>query len=411
MKNREAVIREKYAALAAHLSERGRRIWAATEAKSSGRGGITAVYRATGITDKTSRRGLRELPTGKGAEAGRIRQTGGGRKRLTEHDPTVVQDLERLVDPVTRGDPESPLLWTSKSTYHLSEALQQQGHPISQRSVYNLLRESGYPLQANRKRDEGASHPERNAQFEYIYQKVQRFLATRHPVIAVDAKKKENLGNFKNPGQEYPPIGKAPRVRVYDFVDKALGKAIPYGVYDLAKDQGWVSVGISHDTAEFAVATIRAWWRQMGKPLYKPATDLYITADGGGSNGSRVRLWKTELQRLAKALHLTIQVSHFPPGTSKWNKIEHRMFSFISKNWRGRPLLDRVTVVNLIGNTKTKTGRKITARLDPKRYAKGRRVRDQELRRVNLQRDPFHGEWNYSILPRPLQNTELINAY
>jgi hypothetical protein len=410
MKNREAVIQEKYAALAAHLTERGRRIWAATEAKSYGRGGITAVYRATGITDKTIRRGLRELSMGKGAAAGRIRQIGGGRKRLAEHDPTVVQALERLVDPVTRGDPESPLLWTSKSTYHLSETLQQQGHPISQRSVYNLLRASGYTLQANRKRDEGASHPDRNAQFDYIYQKVQRFLATRQPVISVDAKKKENLGHFKNPGQEYHPSGKAPRVRVYDFFDKALGKAIPYGVYDLAKDQGWVSVGISHDTAEFAVATIRAWWQKLGKPLYKQATDLYITADGGGSNGSRVRLWKTELQRLAKAFHLTIHVSHFPPGTSKWNKIEHRLFSFISKNWRGRPLLDRVTVVNLIGNTKTKTGLKITARLDPKRYAKGRRISDQELRRVNLQRDPFHGEWNYSIRPHPLQNTEVINA-
>jgi transposase len=410
MDRREAVIRGKYAALAAHLTERGRRIWAATEAKSYGRGGIAAVYRARGITDKTIRRGLRELQGGRGAAGGRIRRLGGGRKRLTDHDPTVVQDLERLVDPVTRGDPESPLLWTSKSTYPLSEALQHQGHPISHRSVYNLLRQSGYTLQANRKRDEGASHPDRNAQFEYIYQQGQRFLATRQPVTSVDAKKKENLGNFKNPGQEYHPSGKVPRVRVYDFFDKARGKAIPYGVYDLAKDQGWVSVGISHETAEFAVATIRAWWQKLGKPLYKQATDLYITADGGGSNGSRVRLWKTELQRLAKALRLTIHVSHFPPGTSKWNKIEHRMFSFISKNWRGRPLLDRVTVVNLIGNTKTKTGLKITARLDPKRYEKGRRVSDQELRCVNLQPDPFHGDWNYSILPHPLQNTEVINA-
>jgi hypothetical protein len=333
MKNREAAIPEKYAALAAHLSERGRRIWAATEAKSYGRGGITAVYRATGITDKTIRRGLRELPMGTGAEAGRIRQTGGGRKRLAEHDPTAVQDLQRLVDPVTRGDAESPLLWPSKSPYHLSEALQQRGHPISQRRVYNLLRGSGYTLQADRKRDEGASHPERDAQFEYIYQKVQRFLATRHPAISVDAKEKENLGNSKNPGQEYHPLGKAPRVRAYDFVDKAPGKALPYGVYDLATDQGWLSVGASHDTAEFAVATLRAWWQELGKPLYKHATDLYITADGGGSNGSRVRLRKTELQRLAKALHLTIHGSHFPPGTSKWNKIEQRMFSFIAKNW------------------------------------------------------------------------------
>jgi transposase len=410
MNGRESVIREKYAALAAHLTERGRRIWAAMEARSYGHGGIAAVYRATGITDKTIRRGVRELQMGRGTEAGRIRQVGGGRKRLTEQDPTVVQDLERLVEPVTRGDPESPLLWTSKSTYHLSEALQQQGHQISQRSVYNLLRESGYTLQANRKRDEGASHPDRNAQFEYIYQKVHGFLARTQPVISVDAKKKENLGNFKNPGQEYHPTGKAPPVRVYDFPDKVLGKAIPYGVYDLAKDQGWVSVGISHDTAEFAVATIRAWWQQMGKPLYKQATELYITADGGGSNGSRVRLWKTELQRLATALHLTIHVSHFPPGTSKWNKIEHRMFSFISKNWRGRPLLDSVTVVNLIGNTKTKTGLTITARLDAKRYEKGRRVSDQTLRRVNLHRDPFHGEWNYSILPQAPRNREVINA-
>jgi transposase len=410
MNGRESVIREKYAALAAHLTERGRRIWAATEARSYGRGGIAAVYRATGITDKTIRRGVREFRVGRGTEAGRIRGVGGGRKRLREQDPTLIQDLERLVEPVTRGDPESPLLWTSKSTYHLSEALQQQGHQISQRSVYNLLRESGYTLQANRKRDEGASHPERNAQFEYIYQKVQGFLARTQPVISVDAKKKENLGNFKNPGQEYHPAGKAPQVRVYDFPDTALGKAIPYGVYDLAKDQGWVSVGISHDTAEFAVATIRAWWQQMGKPLYKKATELYITADGGGSNGSRVRLWKTELQRLANALQLTIHVSHFPPGTSKWNKIEHRMFSFISKNWRGRPLLDSVTVVNLIGNTNTKTGLTITARLDAKRYKKGRRVSDQDLRRVNLHRDPFHGEWNYSILPQGLLNREVINA-
>lgn len=410
MKGREVVIREKYAALAAHLTERGRRIWAATEARSYGRGGIAAVCRATGITDKTIRRGVRELRVGRGTEAGRIRQVGGGRKRLTEQDRTLVQDLERLVEPVTRGDPESPLLWTSKSTYHLSEALQEQGHQISQRSVYNLLRASGYTLQANRKRDEGASHPDRNAQFEYIYQKVQSFLARTQPVISVDAKKKENLGNFKNPGQEYHPTGKAPQVRVYDFPDKALGKAIPYGVYDLAKDQGWVSVGISHDTAEFAVATIRAWWQQMGKPLYKQATELYITADGGGSNGSRVRLWKTELQRLATALHLTIHVSHFPPGTSKWNKIEHRMFSFISKNWRGRPLLDRVTVVNLIGNTKTQTGLTITARLDAKRYEKGRRVSDQALRRVNLRRDPFHGEWNYSIVPQSPRNRKVINA-
>jgi transposase len=354
---------------------------------------------------------MRELQVGRGAEAGRLRQVGGGRKRLTEQDHPLVQALERGVDPVTRGDPESPLLWTSKSTYHLSEALRPQGHPISQRSVYKLLRESGYTLQANRKRDEGASHPARNAQFEYIYRKVQGFLASTQPVISVDAKKKDNLGNFKNPGQEYHPGGKARQGRVYDFPEKALGKAIPYGVDDLAKDQGWGSVGISHATAEFAVATIRAWWPKLGKPLYQQATDLYITADGGGSNGSRVRLWKTELQRVANTLHLTLHVSHFPPGTSKWNKSEHRRFSVISKNWRGRPLLDRVTLVNLIGNTNTKTGLTITARLDTKRYEKGRRVSEQALPRVNLHRDPFPGEWNYSIVPQSPRNKEVINAY
>jgi transposase len=410
MEGRETVIREKYAALAAHLTERGRRIWAATEARSYGRGGIAAMYRATGITDKTIRRGIQEVEVGAGADGGRIRKAGGGRKRLREQDRTLAQDLARLVDPVTRGDPESPLLWTSKSTYKLAAALRQHGHRISQRSVYNLLKESGYTLQSNRKRDEGTSHPDRNAQFEYIYQKVQRFQAATQPVISVDAKKKENLGNFKNSGREYHPSGKAPQVRVYDFLDPEQGKAVPYGVYDLTEDQGWVSVGISHDTAEFAVATIRAWWQQMGKPLYKKATELYITADGGGSNGSRVRLWKTELQRLANDLHLTLHVSHFPPGTSKWNKIEHRMFSFISKNWRGRPLLDRVTVVNLIGNTTTKTGLTIKARLDDARSAKGRTVSDYDMRLLNINRDPFHGEWNYALAPQAKRNTEIIHA-
>ena len=403
-------MREKYAALTAHLTERGRRIWAATEARSYGRGGIAAVYRATGITDKTIRRGVRELRAEWGTEAGRVRQVGGGRKRLTEQDRTLVQDLERLVEPVTRGDPESPLLWTSKSTYHLSEALQQQGHQISQRSVYNLLRESGYTLQANRKRDEGASHPDRNEQFEYIYQKVHGFLATTQPVISVDAKKKENLGNFKNPGKEYHPTGKAPQVRVYDFPDQARGKAIPYGVYDLAKDQGWVSVGISHDTAEFAVATIRAWWQQLGKPLYKQATELYITADGGGSNGSRVRLWKTELQRLANALHLTIHVSHFPPGTSKWNKIEHRMFCHITANWRGKPLESLEVIVSLIGDTNTAAGLRIQAALDAGQYPTGLKVSDAEMKKLRIDRAQFHGEWNYTILPHgdSKSNTKII---
>lgn len=368
------------------------------------------MYRATGITDKTIRRAIQEVAGGAGADSGRIRKAGGGRKRLREQERTLAQDLARLVDPGTRGDPESPLLWTSKSTDKLAAALRQHGQRIAQRSVYNLLKESGYTLQSNRKRDEGRSHPDRNAQFEYISQKVQRFQAATQPVISVDAKKKENLGNFKNSGREYHPSGKAPQVRVYDFLDPAQGKAIPYGGYDLTEDPGWVSVGISHDTAEFAVATIRAWWQQMGKPLYKKATELYITADGGGSNGSRVRLWKTELQRLANDLHLTIHVSHFPPGTSKWKKIEHRMFSFISKNWRGRPLLDRVTVVNLIGNTTTKAGLTIKARLDDTRYAKGRKVSDYAMRLLHINRAPFHGEWNYALAPQAKRNTEIINA-
>ena len=314
------------------------------------------------------------------------------------------------MDPVTRGDPESPLLWTRKSTYKLRAALREHGHEIAPRSVYNLLRESGYTLPSNRKSEAGTSHPERNEQFEHIYQQVRGLLAAPQPVISVDAKKKDNRGTFKNHGKESHPTGKAPQVRVYDLLDQERGNAMPYGVDALARDQGWVSVGIRHETAAFAVATIRAWWQQRGKPLYTKAKELYITAEGGGSNGSRGRLWQTELQRLAKALHLTIPVAPCPPGTSKWNKIEPRMFSFIAKNWRGRPLLDRVTVVTLIGNTKTKTGLTITARLDDKRYAKGRKVSDQELRSLNLKRDPFHGEWNYSIVPQTSRNKEVINA-
>lgn len=398
--NAEQIIREKYKALSKYLNEKSRRIWAATEAKSYGRGGISLVSRATGLRYKTIKRGFIELEGQESLEGERIRRVGGGRKRQATKDPTLLQALETLVEPVSRGDPESPLRWTCKSTYKLSEELQNQGHQICQRSVCSRLQELGYSLQAPRKTQEGTQeHPDRNAQFEYINEKVKAFQHQNQPVISVDTKKKEKLGNFKNPGKEYHQKGHPPEVNVYDFLDKRKGKAVPYGVYDMTHDKGWVNVGISHDTAEFAVESIRSWWQQMGKALYPEAMELLITADCGGSNGYRLRLWKVELQKLATELTLTIHVSHFPPGTSKWNKIEHRLFSFISKNWRGRTLIDRATVVNLISHTKTKTGLEVKARLDERGYQKGIKVSDKELAAVNLQRDEFHGEWNYKIRP------------
>ncbi len=395
----EARLREEYRILSVDLHERGRRKWAALQARRLGHGGKGVVHRATGLAYPTIRRGLQEITSDQVVDADRVRQAGGGRKPLTERYPGLLATLEGLVESSTRGDPETVLKWTSKSTGHLHQALREQGYQISQKSVYNLLVELGYSLQANRKVLEGGDHPDRDAQFLFIDKKAGDFQKRKQPVISVDTKKKELIGNFKNAGREYHRKGQSPEVNVYDFLDKEKGKVAPYGVYDLAKNKGWVNVGISSDTAEFAVSGIRSWWQEMGAHHYQDATELYINADGGGSNGWRNRLWKKELQQLANELNLTIHVSHFPPGTSKWNKIEHRMFCFISQNWRGRPLIDHATVVSLIGNTKTKTGLEIKATLDEKAYQKGIKVSDEEMKQINLHQESFHGEWNYSIKP------------
>ena len=397
---KKEAIQERYEGIFSCLNERSRRIWAATEAKTYGWGGIMAVCEATGITDKTIRKGLQEL--GKHRNTERIREKGGGRKSLTEKDPSLKKDLETLIDPATMGDPESPLRWTSKSTYKLAEALQKKGHRGTATTIGKILLKEGYSLQGNRKTLEGSSHPDRNAQFEHINERVKSFLDEYQPAISVDTKKKENIRNFKNQGQEYHRKKQAPQVNVHDFVDKELGKAAPYGVYDLNKNEGWVNVGIDHDTAEFAVESIRHWWKTMGKSIYPNAQKMMITADGGGSNGYRLRLWKVELQKLADELQMEIHVSHFPPGTSKWNKIEHKMFSFISKNLLGKPLVSLETIVNLIGNTTNKKGLKIQVRIDRNQYRKGIKVSDEELHKVRLLKDSFHGEWNYTIKPNPL---------
>jgi hypothetical protein len=394
----------KYLSLAPMMNERMRRQWAASEARAYGWGGVRAVSGAIGMSPNTIRRGLAEL-LDRQAHPGapedlRIRRPGGGRKALTENDPYLQDALEHLVDPVTRGDPESPLRWTCKSTTQLAEALTRQGHTLSPRSVGRLLNEAGYSLQSNRKTLEGASHPDRNAQFEHISRTVQAFQKRGQPVISVDTKKKELVGAFKNVGREWRPKGDPDTVKIYDFVDPELGKAIPYGVYDLSSNQGWVSVGVDHDTARFAVETIRRWWGKMGSQRYPSAHKLLITADGGGSNGSRCRLWKVALQDLASQLGLTIHVCHFPPGTSKWNKIEHRMFCHITQNWRGKPLVSHDIIINLIASTATKTGLKIRAELDRGSYPTGVAVADEELASVNLKRADFHGEWNYAIRPK-----------
>jgi len=393
-------IKGKFEALSFCLNERSRRIWAATEARSYGWGGITMVSQAVGIDPKTIRKGLSELEDPDRLAEDRVRKSGGGRKKLTEKYSNLVRDLDSLVDPVTRGDPESPLRWTCKSTYKLAEGLTRQDYQISQRTVWKLLSDLGYSLQANKKTKEGAHHPDRNAQFEHIYETVRSFQKEHHPVLSVDTKKKENIGNFKNNGKEYAQKSHPREVNGHDFPDKRLGKVSPYGVYDIARNKGWVSVGISHDTAEFAVHTIRSWWYKMGQPFYGKSDKLLITADCGGSNGYRVRLWKRELQKLANELNKTIHVCHFPPGTSNWNKIEHRMFSYISENWRGRPLITRETVVNLIGNTNTKKGLEIQAQLDENVYEKGIKVSDEEMSHLHLEKEAFHGEWNYKILPQ-----------
>jgi Rhodopirellula transposase DDE domain len=400
-----ATVRQKYQSLSPIMDEKLRRRWAATEALALGWGGISAVAEATGLSLNTVRMGIAEgrsteVDPDDPANDPRIRRPGGGRKRLARRDRTLLTDLEALVNPSTRGDPQSPLRWTSKSTRNLAEALVEPGHQVSHQTVARLLRATGYNLQVNRKTREGDSHPDRDAQFEYIAKQVRAFQRRGQPVVSVDTKKKELVGDFKNAGREWQPEGSPEEVRCKDFKDKALGKVAPYGVYDQTNDEGWVSVGIDHDTAEFATETLRRWWSHMGIRVYPRAKGLLVTADGGGSNSSRSRLWKVALQGLADEIGLRITVCHFPPGTSKWNKIEHRMFCHITENWRGRPLISRAVVVNLIGNTKTKTGLRINAELDTNTYKTGLKVTDEELATINLKRCDFHGDWNYTISPR-----------
>ena len=397
----EAAIGERFRALAPELDERRRRLWAAAEARSCRRGGIAAVARATGNAENTIRKGLRELDGGERLEAGRVRRRGAGRKPLTEKDPTLLGDLERLIDGDSRGDPGLPLRWTSKSVRKLAEALGGLGHAVSFKTVARLLRQLGYSLQANAKTREGSAHPDRDAQFRHIGDTVKAAIDRAQPVISVDTKKKELVGDFKNGGRELRPQGSSLPVRVHDFKDPELGKAIPYGVYDLASDEGWVNVGIDHDTAAFAVASIHSWWEHLGRKRYPEAATLTITADCGGSNGYRTRLWKVELQCLADDTGLEVQVRHFPPGTSKWNKIEHRLFGFITQNWRAKPLESLEVIVNLIAGTTTRTGLEVYAQLDERAYPDKVKVSDAELAAVNLEGDAFHPEWNYTIKPAP----------
>lgn len=401
-----AMVKEKFEALSGRLDEATLRLWAAVEARALGHGGVTTVAKASGLSRTTIHAGLRELASLSSAVAiahagsTRIRAPGGGRKRLSAKDPTLLSDLDALVEPSARGDPQSPLRWTCKSTPHLAKELQKKGHRVSQRSVCDLLAQLGYSLQATRKTREGGHHADRDAQFAHIAAMVGQYQEANAPVISVDTKKKELIGDFKNAGREWQPKGMPEGVRVYDFIDPALGKVAPYGVYDIAANQGWVSVGITHDTAEFAVETIRRWWHEMGRALYPRAHRLLITADCGGSNGYRVRLWRFALQQLADELGMTMQVCHLPPGTSKWNKIEHRMFCHITQNWRGRPLCSREVVVSLIGATTTETGLRIHAELDDNDYPAGIKVSDAALADLALERADFHGEWNYRLNPR-----------
>ncbi len=387
------------------MDERMRRRWAASEAVALGWGGITAVSEATGLSHTTIRLGIAESRAPEPdlntrPDDSRVRRPGGGRKRLAEEDRTLLTDLETLVNPSTRGDPQSPLRWTCKSTRNLAGALTDQGHRVSHQTVARLLQASGYNLQVNRKNREGDSHPDRDAQFEHIAKQVRSFQKRGQPVVSVDTKKKELVGDFKNAGREWQPEGSPEEVRCKDFKDKELGKVAPYGVYDQTTDKGWVSVGIDHDTAQFATETLRRWWSKMGVRVYPRAIDLLVTADGGGSNSSRSRLWKVALQGLADLIGVRISVCHFPPGTSKWNKIEHRMFCHITENWRGRPLVSRAVVVNLIGSTKTRTGLRINAELDTGTYKTGLKVTDEELAMIKIKKAKFHGEWNYTISPR-----------
>lgn len=401
----EGKIRQRYRQVKGELTERARRLFVASEALAIGRGGIALASRATGMAASVIGRGITEV---RAIEQGartlpptRSRRPGGGRKKTTEKDPTLLADLQALVESTTRGDPESPLLWTARSQRNLVTALTKQGHATSMKMVARLLKELGYSLQAARKRLEGAQHPDRNAQFEHINETLRRQLAAGEPAISVDTKKRERVGAFKNVGRELRAKQDPVDVNVHDFLDEDLGRATPYGVFDLDRNEAWVSVGISHDTAEFAVQSIRTWWREMGGWQYPHATSLVVTADGGGSNGYRLRLWKVELQTLVDELGVPITVCHLPPGTSKWNKIEHRLFSFITQNWRGKPLITHQVIVNLIAATTTTTGLRVRCRLDERTYARGRRVSDKQLASVHLEPHAFHGEWNYTIHPTP----------
>jgi hypothetical protein len=398
-----ATLRAKYGALVPVFTERSRRVWAATEAQAIGYGGIALVARATGMAESTIQRGLRDLQVRHPLPPSRSRRAGGGRKRASVTDPTLLRDLDALVEPTAPGDPDSPLRWTSRSVRTLAVALDGLGHHVSHTVVAELLHALGYSLQGNVKTREGRQHPDRDAQFRYIAQVVRRWQRRRQPTISVDTKKKELVGDFKNGGRDWRPAKTPQRVRVHDFVISATatagGKAIPYGVYDLQRDEGWVSVGIDHDTASFAVQAIRRWWRVMGRPVYRHAQSLLITADAGGSNGARLRLWKWELQRLANRTGLTITVCHFPPGTSKWNKIEHRLFSHIAMNWRGTPLVNLATIVSLIGATHSRSGLRVRSELDRGHYPSGVAVTDAQMATVRLERHRFHGDWNYTIHP------------
>jgi hypothetical protein len=395
----EDAIRERYGLMKGLLNERSRRRWAAAEARSHGRGGIAAVARATGISEGTVRRGLAELDAGEELEGDRVRRAGAGRPGILEREPGLSEALDALIAPVTRGDPELPLRWTSKSGAKLAEALREMGHQVVDRTVLRLLKAKGYSLQANKKTREGAQHPDRDAQFQHINETVGEAIRAGQPVISVDAKKRELVGDFKAVGREFQPRGRPVEVRGHDFKDKQLGHAIPYGVYDLATDEGWVSVGISSETAQFAVNTIISWWEHLGRRRYPKAKTLTITADSGGSNNPSTRVWRCELQRLADTTGLSIRVCHFPPGTSKWNKIEHRMFSFVSLNWRGKPLESLEVIINLIAATTTHTGLKLYARLDDRTYERGLEASDEQLAAVNITRHAFHGDWNYTVSP------------
>jgi len=400
----EAAIALRYAGMRELLDERSRRRWAALEARAAGRGGIAAVVRATDVSEATVRRGLAELDRGVELEPGRVRARGAGQVPILVREAGLEADLDRLIDPVTRGDPESPLRWTSKSGAKLASALQEMGHQVVDRTVLRLLKVKGYSMQANKKTREGIDHPDRDAQFRHIDQVAAAAIAAGEPVISIDAKKRELVGDFKAVGREFEPTGEPVEVRGHDFKDKLLGHAIPYGIYDLIADEGWVSVGITKDTATFAVNAILSWWKHLGKARYPNATVLTITADGGGSNSSRGRLWKLELQRLADQTGLRIEVCHFPPGTSKWNKIEHRMFSFISMNWRGKPLENLEVIISLISSTTTTQGLKIYAQLDEGDYPKAVKVTDEQLAQVQLTRHAFHGDWNYTVNPSPTKS-------